>query len=180
MTISKEVREQVQQRANFRCKFCGVRETDVGGTLTIDHYQPRSRGGSDNLENLIYACTCCNQYKQDYWSTDESLQKLWNPRSENYNKHFIELEDGQFLALTTTGEFTCQRLRLNRPPLIAYRLQRRRQNGEIRLLAQYRDLVLLITQLNAQLTILVTEQQALLKEQQEILQALLQNQQDSF
>ena len=65
---------------------------------------------------------------------------MWNPRSENYNKHFIELEDGQFLALTTTGEFTCQRLRLNRPPLIAYRLQRRRQNGEIRLLAQYRDI----------------------------------------
>ncbi len=32
MTISKEVREQVQQRANYACEFCGVRETDVGGT----------------------------------------------------------------------------------------------------------------------------------------------------
>jgi HNH endonuclease len=180
MTISKEVREQVQQRANYACEFCGVRETDVGGTLTVDHYQPQSRGGGDNLENLIYACVCCNQYKQDYWSTDESLPKLWNPRSQQYNKHFLELEDGQLLALTTIGEFTCQRLRLNRSPLIAYRLQRRRQTEETRLLERYRDLVVLLTQLNAQLTILVTEQQALLKEQREILQALLRNQQDSF
>ncbi len=163
MTISKEVREQVQQRANYACEFCGVRETDVGGTLTVDHYQPntarltivdvpesrfleetgilifaypssidyqpQSRGGSDNLENLIYSCACCNQYKQDYWSKDESLPKLWNPRSEHYNKHFIELEDGQLLAVTTTGELTSNRLRLNRPPLIAYRLQRRRPSA---------------------------------------------------
>lgn len=180
MTLSKEARKQVQQRANYACEFCGVSETDVGGDLTVDHYQPQSRGGSDNLENLIYACACCNQYKQDFWITDESLPKLWNPRSEHYNKHFIELEDGQLLALTTTGEFTCKRLRLNRPPLIAYRLQRRHQTEETRLLERYRDLVLLLTQLNAQLTILVTEQQALLKEQREILQALLRNKLDSF
>ncbi len=84
------------------------------------------------------------------------------------------------LALTTTGELTSNRLRLNRPPSIAYRLQRRRQTEEARLLERYRDLVLLLTQLNAQLTILATEQQALLKEQREILQALLRNQLDSF
>jgi hypothetical protein len=35
-------------------------------------------------------------------------------------------------------------------------------------------------QLNAQLTILVTEQQALLKEQREVLQALLREQQDNL
>jgi hypothetical protein len=40
--------------------------------------------------------------------------------------------------------------------------------------------VLLQTQLNAQLTILVTEQQALLKEQRDILQALLRNQLDNL
>ncbi|MDF5720506.1 MAG: hypothetical protein PUP91_08475 [Rhizonema sp. PD37] len=80
------------------------------------------------------------------------------------------------LALTTTGEFTCKRLRLNRSPLIAYRLQRRRQIEETRLLKRYQNLVLLLTQL----TILVTLQQTLLKEQREILQVLLRNKLDSF
>lgn len=79
-----------------------------------------------------------------------------------------------------TGEFTCKRLRLNRPPLIAHRLQRRRQAEKTRLLEQYQDVVLSLTQLNTQLTNLVTEQQDLLKEQRDILRALLQNQQDSF
>ncbi len=34
------MRELVRQRAHFACEFCGVTETDVGGELTIDHFQP--------------------------------------------------------------------------------------------------------------------------------------------
>jgi hypothetical protein len=45
----------------------------VGGLLTIDHFQPRSKGGTDALENLIYACINCNQHKQDYWPHDEVM-----------------------------------------------------------------------------------------------------------
>jgi len=35
MTITNEVRAQVQQRANYACEFCGVTETDTGGELTV-------------------------------------------------------------------------------------------------------------------------------------------------
>jgi 5-methylcytosine-specific restriction endonuclease McrA len=69
MSISSEIREQVRRRANFACEFCGASETDVGGQLTIDHFQPKSKGGNDSLENLLYSCIRCNQYKQDYWPT---------------------------------------------------------------------------------------------------------------
>jgi hypothetical protein len=44
MTISKEVREQVQQRANYACEFCGVREIDVGGTLSLVYCYPATNG----------------------------------------------------------------------------------------------------------------------------------------
>jgi outer membrane lipoprotein-sorting protein len=44
----------VRRRANFACEFCGVSETDAGGQLTVDHFQPRHKGGDDSLENLIY------------------------------------------------------------------------------------------------------------------------------
>jgi hypothetical protein len=47
--ISETLRLQVRQRANFACEYCGVTETDSGGELTIDHYQPQSQNGSDEL-----------------------------------------------------------------------------------------------------------------------------------
>ncbi len=92
MSLSSQLREQVRQRAYCSCEFCGVLESDVGGLLTIDHFRPQSRGGADDLDNLVYACASCNQYKQGYWSDDSSASRLWNPRVDETTDHFIELE----------------------------------------------------------------------------------------
>jgi HNH endonuclease len=54
MSISADLCQQVRQRADCACEFCGVREDDAGATLTIDHFQPRSKGGSDAFDNLVY------------------------------------------------------------------------------------------------------------------------------
>jgi hypothetical protein len=177
MSISSEIREQVRRRANFACEFCGVSETDVGGQLTIDHFQPKSKGGNDSLENLLYSCIRCNQYKQDYWPTRIDDLSLWNPRQEPASMHFLQIDDGKLLSLTPTGEFTIKRLRLNRSPLVAHRLNKRRKAEEIRLLKQYKDIVQLLGQLNEQLVTLVEEQQQLLEEQRELLRFLLRRNQ---
>lgn len=66
MTIPYDVREAVRTRAQFACEYCGVRETDSGDLLTIDHFQPVGKGGDNSLENLVYCCMRCNQYKGDY------------------------------------------------------------------------------------------------------------------
>jgi hypothetical protein len=50
MTITSEIRDQVRQRAHFACEFCGVTETDAGGELTVDHFQPTAKGGMMALE----------------------------------------------------------------------------------------------------------------------------------
>jgi 5-methylcytosine-specific restriction endonuclease McrA len=50
----------LRQRYNFCCGYCGVRETDVGAALTIDHFQPISRGGEDTPANWVYCCFACN------------------------------------------------------------------------------------------------------------------------
>lgn len=176
MSLSPELREQVRQRAKCTCEFCSVSETDVGGLLTIDHFQPQSKGGSDDQDNLIYSCVCCNQYKQDYWPASESEPRLWNPRQESISAHFLELDDGQVVAISPSGEFTIRRLRLNRAPLVAYRRRRRQRAEEIRLLERYRDLVQLLSQVNGQLSELVLEQQQLLQEQRDLLRILLERQ----
>jgi hypothetical protein len=173
MTITQAIKEQVRQRANFACEFCGVTESDAGGELTIDHFQPGSRGGSDTSENLVYCCVRCNQYKHDYWPAQPDDPALWHPRREPAALHFLEMDDGKLQPLTATGAFTVRRLRLNRAPLIAYRLRKRRHVEEARLLTRYRDLTALLGQLNSQLSDLMEEQRQLLAEQRELLRYLL-------
>jgi hypothetical protein len=124
MTISAELGERVRLRATFAFEYCGVSETDSGGKLTVDHFHPRSRGGNDDLVNLLYCCYRCNLHKADYWPTKPGDPVLWNPRREPMGAHLRLLPDGALYPLTPTGEFTLKRLRLNRPQLVGYRLRR--------------------------------------------------------
>jgi CMP-N-acetylneuraminic acid synthetase len=173
MSLSATLREQVRRRAQCACEFCGITEIDAGGMLTIDHFQPRSKGGSDDLTNLIYACIVCNQYKQDYWPTQDTSPMLWHPRQESASQHWVEQADGQLTGLTRTGEFTIKRLRLNRTQLVAARQRRNQQLQTERLLQRYQELAILQAQINTQLTNLAAEQQAILQEQRKWLRILL-------
>ncbi len=140
MTIQPALREQVRQRAGLACEFCGVTETDVGSELTIDHFRPRAKGGSDHFGNLVYCCCACNQYKSDYWPTTPEDAKLWNPRLELFTKHVLELDDGVLHSLTPAGAFTVERLRLNRSPLVALRLRKRQAAEHARVLERFEEL----------------------------------------
>jgi hypothetical protein len=163
--VSAEVREQVRQRAGFACEYCRVTETDAAGELAIDHFRPRIEGGTDELDNLLYCCFRCNLYKADYWPGPGGGPGLWNPRIDARDVHLLTLMDGRLYPVTPTGEFTLRRLRLNRAPLIAHRLQQRVRGEEDRLLRRYRDLLGLLDELREQHTALLEEQRALLQEQ---------------
>ncbi|MFZ7087558.1 HNH endonuclease [Curtobacterium sp. RRHDQ10] len=52
-------RRGVLRRDANRCGYCGRHAT------TIDHVQPRSRGGEDSWENLVACCLTCNNVKGD-------------------------------------------------------------------------------------------------------------------
>ncbi|MCY2986445.1 MAG: HNH endonuclease signature motif containing protein [Planctomycetota bacterium] len=173
MTLDTQVRDQVRHRAGFACEYCGVTETDTGGELTVDHFRPRAHDGVDHVDNLVYCCPRCNQYKADYWPTNLGAPALWNPRREPLDAHFLALADGKFYPLTSTGTFTLQRLRLNRPPLVAYRRRRQGLAEESRFLAQYRDIVALLEQLQSQYAALLEEYRDLLQNQRRLLRLLL-------
>ncbi|WP_285727248.1 HNH endonuclease [Psychromicrobium xiongbiense] len=53
-------RRGVLRRDDHRCAYCG------GSASTIDHIQPKSRGGADSWENLVAACLRCNNLKSDH------------------------------------------------------------------------------------------------------------------
>jgi hypothetical protein len=176
MSISDETRLAVRQRANFACEYCGVSETDSGSELTIDHFQPRTKGGSDDLDNLLYCCPRCNQYKADYWAEHPGDAELWNPRYSAWEAHFLALADSTLYAVTDVGSFTLKRLRLNRAPLVAYRRQLQQRLEQQRLLECYREVVGVLERLyqeHQHQVKLLEEQQSLLQEQRLLIQRLL-------
>ena len=59
------------------CFYCGVAFTESGPDhRTVDHRVPRSRGGTDALRNLVFACYSCNQRKRDRFE-DDFLASEW-------------------------------------------------------------------------------------------------------
>jgi len=72
--IPGDVRYEVLKRANKRCELCKVSEGDSlyeeRLPLHIDHIIPRSKGGSNDIENLQVLCRACNQGKGNRDSTD--------------------------------------------------------------------------------------------------------------
>lgn len=64
MTISARARFRVLKRDGFTCQYCGRRPPEV--VLHVDHIEPRSKGGSDDPENLITSCGHCNLGKSDH------------------------------------------------------------------------------------------------------------------
>ncbi|NND71455.1 MAG: HNH endonuclease [Rhodothermales bacterium] len=63
-------RKNVLRRDRYKCQYCGRRDK-----LTIDHVQPKSRGGRDTWENLVAACVPCNNRKGNR-TPDEAKMSL--------------------------------------------------------------------------------------------------------
>ncbi len=150
--MREEERETLRRRFQFRCGYCGVSERDTGAALTVDHFQPRSRGGLHESENWVYCCHACNEFKGDFWDPN-SIQRILHPLLDALSAHLVEQQDGTLKALSETGAFHIERLHLNREQLVAYRCERRRL--EAARLAQA-SLIKRLRQLEEQVTTLTS------------------------
>lgn len=57
----RKISAAVFQRDDYTCAYCGQR----GVRLECDHVVPVSRGGSNEMENLVASCVPCNRSKSD-------------------------------------------------------------------------------------------------------------------
>ena len=64
----------VLRRDKFRCAYCGLENAD-----TMDHVQPRSRGGRTEWLNAVAAHASCNERKGNRTPSEAGMPLLWQP-----------------------------------------------------------------------------------------------------
>jgi 5-methylcytosine-specific restriction endonuclease McrA len=73
---SKFLAKKKQQHGCLKCYYCDKQnlkedvdenscKRELSRLATIDHIVPRSKGGTDDEDNLVVACFTCNQRKGD-------------------------------------------------------------------------------------------------------------------
>ena len=62
-SVPERLRRQVQERAQGRCEYCLIHESDMYYPHEADHVIAEKHGGATSLENLAWACFYCNRFK---------------------------------------------------------------------------------------------------------------------
>lgn len=70
-SIGDKLRFEVFKRDNFKCQYCGMSAPDV--VLNVDHIDPVSNGGINDILNLITSCRDCNSGKSDRLLSEHSM-----------------------------------------------------------------------------------------------------------
>ena len=124
--ISKDIRAFVAKRANWCCEYCRSQERFAPQSFTIDHFDPLSKSGDDELLNLVYACQGCNGGKSDKTGMIDPVTRqfvpFFNPRVQIWEAHFGWSDDfTHVIGRSAEGRVTVISLRLNRPILVQLR-----------------------------------------------------------
>ena len=75
------------------CAYCGATHLP----LTLDHVIPRTRGGSNDWDNLVCCCTKCNNFKGDRLPEEAGMDLRVKPRRPkcmpyiSYHKFMVAL-----------------------------------------------------------------------------------------
>lgn len=67
-TYSEGVRKLIYKNASGRCELCGRKI--LYSDMTLDHINPLSMGGEDDVSNLAATCYPCNLFKGNNLPTD--------------------------------------------------------------------------------------------------------------
>ena len=124
--ISRKTRHTVAQRAKFLCEYCRAQELFSPDPFSVEHIIPLTKGGSNDLMNLAFACQGCNNHKYnktEVWDVvTQQLIPIYNPRLDRWTEHFVWNNDySQIIGITATGRATVEQLKMNRPGLMNLR-----------------------------------------------------------
>jgi hypothetical protein len=135
----RRFRPYIREDFSTCCAYCLLTELLGSGkeNFELDHFKPRSRFPElvSEYKNIYYACHVCNNIKRDSWPLNELADqgyRYFDPCYDDFSAHFEE-SDGRWEPTTRVGEYSVERLRLNRDHLIQVRrllIQRLDELGE--------------------------------------------------
>lgn len=74
-------RRALMRRDNFTCQYCNKKPGTT--ELTLDHVQPKSRGGKTTWDNIVCACVDCNAKKANRTPEEAKMKLLSVPKKPN-------------------------------------------------------------------------------------------------
>ena len=114
--IPENLRRLTAERAEHRCEYCRIHESDSFLSFQVDHIISLKHDGVTEPENLAWSCFACNNNKGSDIGTvllpDKRFVRLFHPREDAWNDHF-KIENGMFHAKSEIGEATIKVLKLN-------------------------------------------------------------------
>lgn len=92
--VPRKFRRQVTNtflfaRDGYRCQYCDRHQRELRGRefLTRDHVIPLSRGGQNTWENVVTACSLCNNRKGNHLPQEAGM----HPRNPPTEPNHVEL-----------------------------------------------------------------------------------------
>jgi 5-methylcytosine-specific restriction endonuclease McrA len=84
-------RKNILLRDRYTCQYC--HRTLPSVELTLDHVQPRSRGGGSTWENLVACCHPCNNRKGSRTPEEANMKLAKTPRpfSLHTSRHLMRM-----------------------------------------------------------------------------------------
>jgi hypothetical protein len=99
-SISLKIRSEVLKRDSFKCQYCG-QDSDTT-RLEVDHIKPVTKGGTNDILNLITSCFECNRGKGNRELDDDSVvvkqKKQLDLLQERRNKLSLQMDWKQGLS----------------------------------------------------------------------------------
>jgi len=115
--LAPALEERARARSGDRCEYCGTALGPDGAAFSI-HPTPGPGPLADC--DVVVCCAVCNASLESYPRAQETLAtRLLNPLQDNVGTHVTEADDGSLVGRSPEGRLYIDRLRLNRPALIA-------------------------------------------------------------
>lgn len=101
-----ELQRVVATRAGLRCEYCRMHQSLQGASFHLEHIVPVSLGGTDELDNLAWACPGCNLKKSNRMvaidPTTGEETRLFHPRIDRWGEH-LTWQSYSLVGLTPIG-----------------------------------------------------------------------------
>jgi hypothetical protein len=124
--FSPSERYFITMRAGGCCEYCKILHDYSPDTFEIEHIIALFVGGTNELINLAFSCSGCNNRKgykiRGIDPINGAIVSLFNPRTDKWNEHFEWADDFSIVdGITPQGRATVELLQLNRKGVVNLR-----------------------------------------------------------